>query len=407
MNKLDKKLIIVRYQDKILTALLEEGRVVELHCDEEQRNSLLGNIYIGKVCNIVKNIHAAFVEIENGIQCYYSLSDNKDPIYIKKGSSKNIQAGDELLVQVCRENLKSKPPAVTANLNFTGNYLVLTTENKTLGFSSKLSREEKQRLGACLSPYADERFGCIVRTNAQGADNETILQELKLLTGLYEDVMQKAHFRTCYSILHRNNPITWLSALRDTYRSGLTEIVTDDPCLHGKIQNYLCQYQKADLDKLRLYEDPLLPLIKLYSLESALENALKERVWLKSGAYLVIQPTEALTVIDVNTGKFDGHKKQQDTFLKINLEAAREIAHQIRLRNLSGIIVIDFINMDSMENRKLLMDEFSGHLKRDPVKTTLVDMTALELVEVTRKKVRRPLLEQVTAGRPHSSIDGK
>lgn len=392
---MDKKLIIVRYQGRILTALMENGRAAELHCDEEQRNSLLGNIYIGKVKNIVKNIRAAFIEIENGIQCYYSLSDNKDPIYIKKGSSKDMQAGDELLVQVCRENLKSKPPAVSSNLNFTGNYLVLTTGNKSTGMSSKLTQEEKKRLKEYLVPYLDSRFGFIVRTNAREVDQETFVAEARLLKELYETVMQKAKFRTCFSILHRNNPTTWLSTLRDIYKENLSQILTDDETLYEKIKEYLHQYQREDEEKLNFYQDDLLPLMKLYSLESAVENALKERVWMKSGAYLVIQPTEALTVIDVNTGKYDGHKKQQDTFLKINLEAAREIAVQIRLRNLSGIIVIDFINMESGEYRRQLMEEFDRILKKDPVKTTLVDMTALSLVEVTRKKVRRPFLEQI------------
>lgn len=374
---------------------MENGRVAELHCDEEQRNSLLGNIYIGKVKNIVKNIRAAFIEIENGIQCYYSLSDNKDPIYIKKGSSKDMQAGDELLVQVCRENLKSKPPAVSSNLNFTGNYLVLTTGNKSTGMSSKLTQEEKKRLKEYLAPYLDSRFGFIVRTNAREVDQETFVAEARLLKELYETVMQKAKFRTCFSILHRNNPTTWLSTLRDIYKENLSQILTDDETLYEKIKEYLHQYQREDEEKLNFYQDDLLPLMKLYSLESAVENALKERVWMKSGAYLVIQPTEALTVIDVNTGKYDGHKKQQDTFLKINLEAAREIAVQIRLRNLSGIIVIDFINMESGEYRRQLMEEFDRILKKDPVKTTLVDMTALSLVEVTRKKVRRPFWEQI------------
>lgn len=374
---------------------MENGRAAELHCDEEQRNSLLGNIYIGKVKNIVKNIRAAFIEIENGIQCYYSLSDNKDPIYIKKGSSKDMQAGDELLVQVCRENLKSKPPAVSSNLNFTGNYLVLTTGNKSTGMSSKLTQEEKKRLKEYLAPYLDSRFGFIVRTNAREVDQETFVAEARLLKELYETVMQKARFRTCFSILHRNNPTTWLSTLRDIYKENLSQILTDDETLYEKIKEYLHQYQREDEEKLNFYQDDLLPLMKLYSLESAVENALKERVWMKSGAYLVIQPTEALTVIDVNTGKYDGHKKQQDTFLKINLEAAREIAVQIRLRNLSGIIVIDFINMESGEYRRQLMEEFDRILKKDPVKTTLVDMTALSLVEVTRKKVRRPFWEQI------------
>ena len=302
-------------------------------------------------------------------------------------------------MQVCRENLKSKPPAVTSNLNFTGNYVVLTTENKSIGFSSKLSKEEKQQLGEWLKPFVSNRFGCIVRTNAREADEATFQAELKLLTGIYEEVTEKAKFRKPLTLLHQNNPTTWLSSLRDTYKAGLTEIITDDPGLHEKIHHYLEHYQREDLDKLRFYEDPLLPLIKLHSLETALENALKEKVWMKSDAYLVIQPTEALTVIDVNTGKFDGNKNQQDTFLKINLEAAREIAREIRLRNLSGIIVVDFINMDAAENRKLLMEEFASWLKRDPIKTTLVDMTALELVEVTRKKLRKPLLDQFLATR--------
>ena len=207
--------------------------------------------------------------------------------------------------------------------------------------------------------------------------------------------MEKAKFRTFGSVLHRNNPASWLTALRDTYKEDLSEIVTDDPILHEKIQDYLEQYQKEDLDKLRFYQDPVLPLIKLYSLESALDGALKERVWLKSGGYLIIQPTEALTVIDVNTGKFDGRRQKQDTFLKINLEASKEIARQLRLRNISGIIVIDFINMEDDACRRQLMETFEFELRRDPVKTALIDMTVLELVEVTRKKVRRPLYEQI------------
>ena len=185
------------------------------------------------------------------------------------------------------------------------------------------------------------------------------------------------------------------------HRHGVTadEILTDDRELFEQMTEYFQENQPEDTAKLRFYEDRLLPMEKLYSLDCHLKEALGERVWLKSGGYLVIQPTEALTVIDVNTGKFDGNKNQQDTFLKINLEAAREIAREIRLRNLSGIIVVDFINMDAAENRKLLMEEFASWLKRDPIKTTLVDMTALELVEVTRKKLRKPLLDQFLATR--------
>ena len=154
-------------------------------------------------------------------------------------------------------------------------------------------------------------------------------------------------------------------------------------------------YQKEDADRLTLYEDSLLPLSKLYSLETAFEKALGKNVWLKSGGYLVIEPTEAMTVIDVNTGKYSGRKNMQDTICRINMEAADEIGRQLRLRNLSGIIIVDCIDMEREEDRKALLAHLGDVVSKDPVKTTVVDMTALNLVELTRKKMRRPLHEQV------------
>ena len=173
------------------------------------------------------------------------------------------------------------------------------------------------------------------------------------------------------------------------------EIVVEDVELYEEIKTFLEKHQPEDLKNLKLYQDKLLPLHKLYSLEKEIEHALNERVWLKSGAYLVIQPTEALTVIDVNTGKCVSKKKDDETMLKINLEAAREAARQIRLRNLSGIIVIDFINMDNENSMQALLEFFQRELKKDAITTTLVDVTKLQLVEVTRKKVRKPLHEAV------------
>ena len=163
--------------------------------------------------------------------------------------------------------------------------------------------------------------------------------------------------------------------------------------MYEEIKEFLEEHQPEDLEKLRLYSDKLLPLYKLYSIEKHVENALKERVWMKSGAYLVIQPTEALTVIDVNTGKCIDKKRDDRAYLKINIEAAKEAARQIRLRNLSGIILIDFINLSSKELMDELMEYFGKELRRDPIATTLVDITKLQLVEVTRKKIRKPFHE--------------
>lgn len=389
---MESKLIITRQEERVVSALLENGRICELTCHGEE-SSLLGNIYIGRVQKIVKNIGAAFIEIEKGFPCYYPLDDCESPIYTKKIHSPSMVACDEVLVQVSREALKTKPPALTTNLSFTGKYLVLTTGKKQIGVSAKLDRETKEKLKQLIATVSDGRYGFIVRTNAKDAQDAEILKEAESLISQCDAMIEKAKYRTCFTKMYET-PGSWLSLLRDTYDSGLS-IVTDDRELYRQMQKYLEERQPEDLHRLVLYEDPLLPLAKLYRIGRAFQEALSERVWMKSGAYLVIQPTEALTVIDVNTGKCDTGKQKQETFRKINLEAAKEIARQLRLRNLSGIIIVDFINLTSDENKEELMEVLETELRRDPVKTALVDMTALNLVEITRKKVRKPLAEQL------------
>lgn len=390
---MENKLAILRENGRIMTYLLENGKAVSISCFSAADASLLGNIYIGRVQKIIKNIGAAFIEIEKGFPCYYALSDCESPIYTKKLNCPSMAAGDEVLVQVKREALKTKPPALSANLNFTGKYLVLTTGDRHIGASAKLDSETKDRLKALVTEALGGRYGCIIRTNAGSASDEEILKEAKELLSLCDSIIEKARFRSCFSKMYQL-PAPWLSMLRDTYDQGL-QVVTDDPGLYAQMQAYLQDTHPEDLPRLSLYEDDLLPLSKLLNLERERREALSERVWLKSGAYLVIQPTEALTVIDVNTGKYESKKKKQETFRKINLEAAVEIARQLRLRNLSGIIIVDFINMDTAEDKAALMDTLRASLRRDPIKATLIDMTPLNLVEITRKKVRKPLLEQV------------
>ena len=185
--------------------------------------------------------------------------------------------------------------------------------------------------------------------------------------------------------------------LRNTYTADLTSIITDDPQIYNSLEHYLKENDLQNLSKLRLYQDDLLPLYKLCRLEREIDLATSRQVWLKSGGYLVIDPTEALTVIDVNTGKYSGKKLRRETLKTINLEAAKEAARQIRLRNLSGIILIDFINMENKEDQKELLAFLESRLFADPVKTRLIDMTKLELVEITRKKVYKTLKEQIAA----------
>lgn len=379
----------------VLTVRFMDGKAVELYAEEEDETaSRIGNLYIAKVSKVVKNIEAAFLEIAEKQMCYYSLKDNRKPVFTSAKKGEKLAAGDELLVQLTKEEMKTKEPVVSSELNFTGRYVVLVHGKDSIGVSSKIPANEKEGLRRLLQPLLGKGYGFIVRTNAQTAKEEEILAEAGALAEEYNTILEQAQHRRVFSCL-KSNPPLYCKKLKDICFGENTGLVTDDKDIFLAMKKYLSDQLPEFTERLAFYEDNLLPLYKLYSLEKVLSDALKERVWLKSGGYLVIQPTEALTVIDVNSGKFDGKKKKEETFFKINCEAAVEIARQLKLRNLSGIILVDFINQEEKEKEQKLLQVFGEELKNDSVKTTLVDITQLGLVELTRKKVQRPLYEQL------------
>lgn len=404
MKTLSHKLIITkipyvsRYaadeQTKTLSVLMNHKECLEISCDIEEERSLIGNIYVGKVKNIVKNIDAAFVEIKKGVLCFLPLSEAEDAIFANHKENSRLVVGDELLVQVLKDGVKTKAPVVSTNLNFTGRYFVFTTKRKDeIGVSNKLSTEDGKR----LQEYAqkkDAAFGIIIRTNAKGATEEELDREFNYLKEVYEKVVNFGVHKTAFSLLMQDEA-PYIKQLRNISQDELQEIITDDPEIFEQAHDFLNLHQPGDLNKLRLYEDPSYSLWKLYGLETMIDDATRTRVWLKSGGYLVIEPTEALTVVDVNTGKYEGNKNAEGTFLKINLEAAAEAARQLRLRNISGIIIIDFIDMKAEADKLDVLSALNKELKKDPVKAQLVDMTKLNLAEVTRKKVKKSLREQL------------
>lgn len=381
-----------------VAALSEEERIVEIRLESDQEKSILGNIYTGQVENIASNIQAAFVQIEPGKRCYYPLAEAQRAVFSagRKGNGP-LRPGDELLVQVSRDAMKGKLPALTSNLNFTGRYLVLTTGDKKFGLSSKLALEDRHRLSGWLKEEAerpDKEFGIIVRTNAADASKEEILKELEWLKGRYHKAVVQGRNRTCFSLVLETEPF-YVAAVRDAYGRDLDEIITDVPEIREMILGYLEEISPELKEKLRFYQDKLLPLYKLYRVETALDAIQKEKVWLNSGGFLVIQQTEAFVSIDVNSGKYTGKKKMEETFRKINLEAAAEISRQLRLRNLSGIILIDFINMENPDHREELFHVLQKLLRKDPIKSRAIDITPLHILEMTRKKVRRPVIEDI------------
>ena len=405
MKTLSHKLIITkvpyvsRYaaddQTKTLSVLMNHKECMEISCDIEEERSLIGNIYVGKVKNIVKNIDAAFVEIKKGVLCFLPLSEAEGAIFTTNKEHEKLVVGDELLVQVLKDGVKSKAPVVSTNLNFTGRYFVLTTKRKDeLGISNKLGEEDRKRLQAYAAGKDDDAFGMIIRTNAKNATEDELNAEYEYLKEVHNKVVNFGVHKTVFSLLMQDEA-PYIKQLRNIRQDELDEIITDDKNIYDEAYEFLAAHQPGDLDKLRLYDDPSYSLWNLYGLETLLDDATRTRVWLKSGGYLVIEPTEALTVIDVNTGKYEGNKNAEATFLKINQEAAFETAKQLRLRNISGIVIIDFIDMKTEADKLEVLSTLNHALKRDPVKATLVDMTKLNLAEVTRKKVKRSLREQL------------
>ncbi|MDO4332116.1 MAG: ribonuclease E/G [Eubacteriales bacterium] len=380
---------------KLCCCLLEDDRLTEVHIDQEGQ-TLLGNIYVGKVKNVLKNIDAAFVEIAGKRTCFLPLSEAQHPILTNRPADGRILAGDEILVQVQKDAVKTKDPVLTAKLSVPGKYVSVSLDGGSgIRYSHKLSQQEKARIQAALQETrVPPDMTAVIRTQAREiSDLNVLTEELKNLLAQAEKLLLAGKTRTVFSLLTEKTP-GYLRYLQTDLVPFPQKIVTDELSVFQTLQSY-CQKNAPDrLSRLSFYQDDRLSLSGLYGLRTKLSEALDKNVRLKSGGYLVIEPTEALTVIDVNTGKYSGKKDVEETFWHINEEAAKEVARQLRLRNLSGIILVDFINMKKREEKQQLLSLLREACGRDPVPVTVVDMTALGLVEITRRKVSRPLAEQ-------------
>ena len=388
---MSKEVVITNYKNQYLIANLENNKAVEMFIKAPDSIEI-GDVYIGKVKNIVDNIQAAFVEVSPGVVGYYSLKTNTEHLFTRPVSRK-LCAGDEIVVQVERGSIKSKAPVLTSRIQLQGEALVLLGNYHFVGISKKLTHAgtRDQIKDIAHRMIQGTGHGVICRTESKELTEEELKFEYNQLLVNYNNIMSTSKTRTCYSKLY-SMPKNWLSYVHADHIKEL-RVVTDLP----EIYDEMVQWKKINesLIDLELYKDTCYSLIKLKSLETQMDRALSRHVWLKSGASLVIEPTEALTCIDVNTSKTEIHKKQEEAFLQINLEAAQEVCRQIRLRNLSGIIIVDFINLSDKKNEALLMNELKQLASLDPVQLNVIDMTPLGLVELTRKRTYRPLHEQI------------
>lgn len=388
-------ILITRHSGKLLALLMQNNQILAAQVMKSAEYAV-GNIYIGKVQSVSQNIGAAFIDLGGGYLTFLPLAEAPGARITNRKPDGSLKAGDELPVQIAREPMKTKLAGVTTKLSLAGHYAVVSAVGKKqapgVQVSSKLDRETQARfcgMEALFEIAKDCRL--IVRTNAGSLiDAEPLLLEARELADQLERVLEIASSRTCYSCLYRRKP-DYIAFIENAYRSEYDEVVTDLPEIHEAL-SAVCQGSGIPL---RLYEDSLLPLYKLYCVEARLKELTEKKVWLKSGGYLVIEPTEALISIDVNTGKYESGRDKEETFYRINREAAEMIALHLRARNLSGIILVDFINLKDKKRETEILTYMRELLKRDPIPAKALDMTGLGLMELTRKKVAPSLAEQL------------
>lgn len=403
MTEMEKgKILILEFRDKLLSLLMRNNRIVEIRAESAGEDACkIGNIYVGKVQNVSANIGAAFVEIQKGIMTFLPLFERKNAVLTSRKPDGTLKAGDELLVQLVREPLKTKQAGVSTALSLAGSYAVIEYHKGPYGksyheegvkVSSKMSKKYRH-IYKELEPLQEiaTRFSLVIRTNADGLEDiSAVITEAQSLAARMAHILEVGDKRVCFSCLHRSEP-EYLSFVKNCYQSEYDEIVTD----RKEIYETLLADQRFSSCDIRYYEDSMLPLYKLYSIETRVSELLSRKVWLKTGAYLVIEQTEAFVAIDVNTGKYEAGKKKEETYLKINLEAAGAIADALRARNLSGMILVDFINMQKKEHNERLMEAMKGFLAKDSVPAYVVDITGLGLMEITRQKKNRSFAEQM------------
>ncbi|MCR5748453.1 MAG: ribonuclease E/G [Lachnospiraceae bacterium] len=371
--------IITGYNDLSLMAVIDNGITEDLIISEKNEKINVGDIVIAKVKELSSGISSAFLDL-GGIPGYMTISGND-----------NIRPGDEILVQVIKEAYGLKDTAVTRKLSIAGKYAVVSLKSNSsskagVSISKKITDETVRNRLRCLAlPLLDE-YDIMIRTNGAHSLEEELKSEIKGSSEKLSEILKKAPNRTVFSkLFEADDPFA--AAVRDGRYDSKSLIITDDQVMYEKMKEHF-----PDI-KISLYNDPELPLSVVYKTGALISGIRERRVWLKSGAYLVIDTTEAMTVIDVNSGKNNSKDKREDTFLSINLEAAREIARQLRIRNISGMVLIDFINMKKTENYTKLKAVLIKEMYVDLCNPVFVDYTGLGLCELTRKKTRRPAAE--------------
>jgi ribonuclease G len=400
-------------------ALLEYGNVAELYVERDDNRSVIGNIYRGKVLKILPGIQACFVDIGMPKAAFLYVSDVKDSTReygemlgieedidyreddVSEGEARHSKSiedllveGQEILVQVSKDPMGTKGARATTNISLPGRNLVLLPDQERIGISRRIQEEnERHRLREMIQQLRPKTVGFIARTASEGAEEDELKVEMRFLIQLWEAIHDGADLGPVPRLLYTDLDFT-LRAVRDLMVGEVDRIVIDSPEEYQKILGFLESYMPQHRGRVQLYEEEE-PIFDAYNIEMEIARAIEPKIWLKSGGYILIEETEALTSIDVNTGRYMGGHEFEETILETNLEAVKEIAYQIRLRNIGGIIIIDFIDMNRETDRERVFQTLKDALKRDRSRTNILRISELGLLEMTRKRVKEGLGRQL------------
>ena len=381
-------------------ALVETGMLREVHIERQAKRGIVGNIYKGRVTRVLPGMQSAFVDIGLEKAAFLHAADivshtecvdeNEQKQFKVKSISELVREGQDIVVQVVKDPLGTKGARLTTDITLPSRHLVFMPENSHVGVSQRIeSEEERARLKALVEPFCDELGGFIIRTATEGTSEEELRQDAEFLKRLWRKVLERKSKYPTKSKIY-GEPALPQRILRDFIGTNLEKIRIDSKLCFGEVKEFTDEFMPELSDKLVLYSGNQ-PIFDVYGVENAIQTALDKRVNLKSGGYLIIEQTEAMTTIDINTGAFVGHRNLEETIFNTNIEATKAIAQQLQLRNLGGIIIIDFIDMQTDEHRNRVLESLCDALSKDRVKTNVNGFTQLGLVEMTRKRTRESL----------------
>ncbi len=409
---MDKKIIVNCDNRATRVALLEKGKLVEIDFERPLQQRVVGNLYKGTVANVLPGMQAAFIDIGLGKNAFLYVDDifngweDESPPPARSSIEKLLKIGEEIMVQVVKEPYGSKGARVTGQITIPGRYLVLVPGADYIGVSRRVeSQSERERLRREVEKLKPDDVGLIVRTVAEGVEKNVMEQDLQFLIQLWNRISTRFEQKPAPAILYQDLSLTCRIA-RDLFVEEFSSFLIDNEHEYDKVREIVDYISPHLQSRVKLYKEKE-PIFERYGVEVELEKALARQVWLRSGGYLVFDEAEALTVVDVNTGRYTGRRNLADTILKTNLEAAEEIARQVRLRDIGGIIIVDFIDMTVEEHRQKVIDKLNVSIRNDRTKTYVLGLTNLGLVEMTRKKVRQDLSEYLQQPCPYCSGSGR